>query len=159
MKLCIACSAEIEEEINFCKNCGVHQTVQQKDLIISPTTTLKILCILTIIGSIFGIARGWVYELISNIGENDEYFRSWIYIITNVGTLVGAILMLERKKRGLHLYTISQSIYILTVIYTTFVYGDLHMNEFVLGVSMLFLVPSILFLILYWQNNTRMHLQ
>lgn len=158
MKLCIACNAEIEEKFNFCKICGVNQTVQQNDLIKSNTAFLTTLCFLTIVGSLFGIARGWIYEVVSSLGD-EGYFRGWIYIITNIGTLVGALMMLKREERGLHLYTVSQIVYMLTIIYATFVYTDSDFNEFVFGISMLFLVPSIIFLILYWQNNITNHLK
>jgi hypothetical protein len=159
MKSCIACNAEIEEEFNFCKICGSNQNVQPNDLIKGNTTFLTILCILTIGGSLFGMARGWIYEIVSTVG-NDGYFRGWIYIITNIGTLVGAIIMLMRKKNGLHLYTVSQSIYILTVIYTTMVYeSSSYFGGYAIAISTLFLVPSILFLILYWQNINTKHLE
>ena len=58
MKSCAACNAEIEEGFNFCKICGTDQNAYQNDLIKSNTTYLTILCILTIVGSLFGIARG-----------------------------------------------------------------------------------------------------
>lgn len=157
MKSCIACNAEIEDEFNFCKICGTNQNELQNDLIKGNTTFLTLLCILTIVGSLFGIARGWIYEIVSTIG-NDGYFRGWIYIITNIGTLIGAIIMLNRKKIGLQLYTVSQSIYILTVIFATIVYESSYFGGFALAISMLFLVPSILFLILYWQNTNTKHL-
>ena len=152
MKSCISCNAKIEEEFNFCKTCGSNQNLQSNDLIKSNTTYLIILCILTIVGSLFGIVRGWIYELVSSFG-NDGYFRGWIYIITNVGTLVGAIMMLKRNKSGLHIYTISQIAYVLTVIYATIIYESSDFGGFALLFSMLFLAPSIVFLILYWQNN------
>jgi hypothetical protein len=157
MKSCIACNAEIEDEFNFCKICGTNQNEQQNDLIKSNTTFLTILCILTIVGSLFGMARGWIYEIVSTVG-NDGYFRGWIYIITNIGTLVGAIMMLNRKKSGLLLYTVSQSVYILTVIFATMIYESSYFGGYALAISMLFLVPSILFLIFYWQNTITKHL-
>ena len=111
MKSCIACDAKIEVEFNFCKICGTNQTVQQNDLVKSNTTFLTILCILTIGGSLFGIARGWIYEIVSTVG-NDGYYRGWIYIITNIGTLVGAIMMLKRKKKwSLFIYRFTGCIY------------------------------------------------
>lgn len=158
MKSCIACNAEIEDEFNFCKICGTNQIVPQNDLIKSSATFLIGLCILTIVGSLFGIARGWIYEIVSTMGDGG-YFRGWIYIITNIGTLVGAIMMLKRNKRGLHLYTVSQGAYILTVIYATIVYETSDFGGYALAISMLFLVPSAVFLVLYWQKINVKHLQ
>jgi glucose dehydrogenase len=157
MKSCIACNAEIEEEYNFCKICGSNQNVQPNNLIKSDTTFLTILCVLTIIGSLFGIARGWLYELVSTVG-NDGYFRGWIYILANIGTLIGAIMILKNKRSGLHLYTVSQTVYIITVIYATTIYESSDFGGFAFLVSMLFLVPSIVFLILYWQKTITKHL-
>jgi hypothetical protein len=158
MKSCAACNAEIEEGFNFCKICGTDQNAYQNDLIKSNTTYLTILCILTIVGSLFGIARGWIYELVSTVG-NDGYFRGWIYILANIGTLTGAIMMLKIKKSGLHIYTVSQSVYILTVIYATIIYESSDFGGFAFVFSLLFLVPSIIFLILYWQNMNTKHLK
>ncbi len=158
MKSCIACNAEIEEGFNFCKICGTNQNEEQNDLIKSNTTFLTVLCVLTIIGSLFGIARGWIYELVSSMG-NDGYYRGWIYIITNIGTLAGAIMMLKRQINGLYLYSVSQGVYVLTVIYTTILYESSEFEGFALFISMLFLVPAIVFLILYWQNMFKKHLK
>lgn len=156
MKSCIACNAEIEEGFNFCKICGSNQKAHQNDLIKNKGMFLTVLCVLTIIGSIFGIARGWLYELVSTVG-NDDYFRGWIYIFANIGTLAGAILMLKRKKTGLHLYTVFQSVYILTVIYATIIYEVSDFEGLAIVLSMFFLIPSIIFVILYWQNsNTKL---
>jgi hypothetical protein len=152
MKSCIACNAEIEDGFNFCKICGSNQKAQKNDSIKSKGLLLTILCVLTIIGSLFGIVRGWIYELVSTVG-NDDYFRGWIYIFANIGTLVGAILMLKRKKIGLHLYSVFQVIYILTVIYATVIYEVSDFEGLAIVASMFFLIPSIVFLILYWQKK------
>lgn len=157
MKSCVACNAEIEEGFNFCKVCGSKQNSIQNDLLKSNTTLLTILCALTIIGSLFGIARGWLYELVSTVGNNN-YYRGWIYIFANIGTLTGAILMLKRKKTGLHVYSIFQVIYIVTVIYATIVYETSDFEGLAIVASMFFLIPSIVFLILYWQKTITKHL-
>ena len=158
MKSCIACNAEIETGFNFCKTCGSNQNPPQNNVIKKDSTLLTVLCILTIIGSLFGILRGWLYELVSTVG-NDDYFRGWIYIFANIGTLVGAIMMLKRKILGLHLYTVFQSIYILTVIYATLVYEISDFEGLAIVLSMFFLIPSVVFLILYWQNTNTKYLK
>ena len=158
MKSCIACNGEIEVGFNFCKICGTNQNVEQNDLIKTNTTFFTILCVLTIVGSLFGIARGWIYELVSTMGD-DGYYRGWIYIITSIGTLAGAIMMLKKELKGLYLYSVSQGVYILTVIYTTILYETSEFEGFALIISMLFLVPAIVFLILYWQTMFKKHLK
>ena len=61
-----------------------------------PATLLIVLCIFTIIGSMFTIGRGVLYELFADLADND-YVRGWIYAATGIGTLVGAVMMLLRK--------------------------------------------------------------
>ena len=158
MKSCIACNAKMEDEFSFRKTCGTNQIERHDALINSNTTFLSILCVLTIVGSIFEIAIGWIYEFVSTMGDG-EYFGGWIYIITNIGALVGAISMLKRDKAGLHLHTVSQSAYIFTVIYATIVFETSDFENFALVISMLFLVPYVIFLILYWQNMNVKHLK
>ena len=116
-----------------------------------------ILCVGTIIGSIFGILRAWLYEAVAHAADNAEYIRGWIYAIANIGTLTGAVMMLQRKLLGLHIYTVSQVVYIGSVIYTTFIYSDEFdgAGELAFVISLLFLLPSILFLVLYWLDVNR----
>jgi len=68
-------------------------------------TFLTVLCILTFIGS------GW--GLISALAFTDEglnayasYYK-WVMILLNVGTLFGALQMWKLKKMGLYIYTVS----------------------------------------------------
>ena len=111
MKRCINCNIEIADENNFCQNCGAEQIIRVNNQGRSGTAYFLVsLCILTIIGSLFGIARGWLYEMVSTMDTSDNYFRGWIYILTNIGTLTAAIIMLNRKMIGLYIYTVSQII-------------------------------------------------
>lgn len=121
---------------------------------------LVILCALTIIGSIFTILRGYLYEFISTIGTTHSYYRGWIYIITSIGTISGAILMLQKKYLGLQIYTFFQGIYLVTIFYATFLYSNLN-NEYVdigflaILISTFFIVPSLIVLICYWLEINR----
>ncbi|MDA9563117.1 hypothetical protein N9R81_00415 [Flavobacteriales bacterium] len=75
-------------------------------------------------------------------------------------------MMLQKKLNGLYTYSFFQLIYIITVIVASFSYNDLFdsygdSNSDTLlatGIAMFFLLPSILFLILYWTNIARKHL-
>lgn len=123
-------------------------------------TFLIFLCVLTIIGSLFTILRGFLYEMISTIDENHSYFRGWIYILTSIGTAIGAILMLQKKYIGLIIYSICQIIYLLTVLYATSQYSndsvsDLNLGSFAVAISAFFMLPSLIVLVLYWLDVNR----
>jgi hypothetical protein len=159
----------MEEEINFCPTCGQDQRANSINQQRSNASFLMVLCVLTIIGSVFTIGRAYLYEMVSMMGESNNYFRGWIYAGSAIGTLVGAIMMIERKLKGLYVYSAFQGIYIITVLVATFSYSDAfdsfngsNGNEASLlasGIAMFFLLPSILFLILYWTNMIKKHLK
>ena len=161
MKHCITCNKELTNEDNFCQNCGADQRVVLSQVKNNGSTIfLYILCTLTILGSLFGIARGWLYEMVSGLDHGSDYVRGWIYIITNIGTLAAAIIMINKKKPGLYVYTVAQGLYILTVMAATVSYSDTFdgSDALALGISALFLIPAIAFLIFYWLNVNRKHL-
>lgn len=159
MKLCINCQKEIDEAMVYCPHCGEDQriTAVQSDKRAS-SSFLTVLCILTIIGSIFTIGRAYLYEMVSMMDGNHNYYRGWIYALSSIGTLVGAWLMLQKKRKGLIVYTLFQTVYIITVIiaslsYTDTIFGgqsDTEVRLLASGIAMFFLLPSLLFLILYW---------
>ncbi len=169
MKNCKRCNQEMADEINFCPTCGENQREKNLNESKGSTAFLTALCVLTIIGSIFTMGRAYLYEMISSIG-NPNYIRGWIYGISSIGTLIGAVLMIQQKLKGLYIYSISQGIYILTVFAASFSYGDTFnfasksrqaesfANSLASGIAMLFLIPSIVFLILYWTNMIKKHL-
>ncbi|WP_299223221.1 hypothetical protein [uncultured Aquimarina sp.] len=127
------------------------------------------LCVLTIVGSLFVIIRGFWYQLFSDIWYDQntilykEYYRGWLYVISGIGTLIGAIIMVGKRKRiGLYVYTVSQVMYIITIAIAAFSYTDIKylgdVSELAFAISILFLVPAILFLVFYWLNATRKYL-
>ena len=126
-----------------------------------PATLLIVLCIFTIIGSMFTIGRGVLYEFVATLAEHD-YVRGWIYAVTGIGTLVGAIMMLSRKLDGLYVYTVAQVIYIIAVAVAALSYEQFD-EEVVTALSSfvaaLFIIPSIIFLILYWIDPVRKYLK
>lgn len=166
---CKRCNQEMADTTNYCPTCGEDQrdgaVTQQK----SNSTFLLVLCILTIVGSLFTIGRAYIYELVSMIDDSHFYYRGYIYMGTSVGTLVGAIMMLNKKLMGLYVYTIFQVIYIITVIVASGSYGDAFdgssiehgSNPFdglAVFIALVFLVPSIAFLVMYWTNMIKKHL-
>ena len=162
---CKRCNQQMDEETNFCPTCGEDQRVAQTNQQKSNATFLIVLCVLTIIGSIFTIGRAYLYEMVSMMGGSSNYIRGWIYAGTAIGTLVGAVMMIQKKLKGLYIYSAFQIIYLITVIIASFSYGDdfgSHGKEATLlasGIAMFFLLPSALFLILYWTKMVKKHLR
>ncbi|MCT4580534.1 MAG: hypothetical protein N4A35_03880 [Flavobacteriales bacterium] len=128
------------------------------------STLLYTLCILTIVGSIFTMARAFLYEIVSMIDNNSDYYRGWIYGLTSVGTLIGAVLMIQKLLIGLYVYSIAQVLYIITVILAVYSYqyafGPHDNNSIFIAttIALIFLIPSIIFLVLYWTNMIKKHL-
>ena len=161
MTNCKTCNRQMEEETNFCPSCGQDQRAYNSNQHKSNASFLIVLCVLTIIGSVFTIGRAYLYEMVSMMDESSNYFRGWIYAGSAIGTLVGAIMMIQRKLKGLYIYTAFQVIYLITVIIASFSYGDTFdgANALASGIAMFFLIPSVIILILYWTNMIKKHLK
>jgi hypothetical protein len=157
----------MEEEINFCPTCGEYKRGNNVNLQKSNPTFLMVLCVLTIIGSVFTIGRAYLYEMSSLLGAHSNYIRGWIYVGSSVGTLAGAIMMIKRKLDGLYIYSASQVINIITVLVASFSYSaafrnSVGCNEDLLlasGIALFFAAPSIVFLVLYWTDMIKQHLK
>jgi hypothetical protein len=121
------------------------------------SSTLVLLCILTLLGSVFILLKGLISYFILSVSddarsEGGMLFINLVYFIeflTCIGAIVGAIIMLVGKKVGLVIYAISSILYILlTVAFAVFCFFS------IIGIPVgllqfLYLIPSILFLILY----------
>lgn len=121
------------------------------------SSTLVVLCILTLLGSVLILLKGLIGYFIladSNATRSEDgvLFINLVYFIeflTCIGAIVGAIIMLIGKKIGLVIYAISSILYILlTVAFAVFCFFS------IIGIPVgllqfLYLIPSILFLILY----------
>lgn len=66
---------------------------------------LTVLCILTFIGSAWGIISALVMTDPGLKSYASYYY--WVVLLLNLGTLFGAFMMWQLKKGGLYLYTIS----------------------------------------------------
>lgn len=121
------------------------------------SSTLVVLCVLTLLGSVFILLKGLIgYFILADSNatrsEGGILFINLVYFIeflTCIGAIVGAIIMLIGKKIGLVIYAISSILYILlTVAFAVFCFFS------IIGIPVgllqfLYLIPSILFLILY----------
>jgi hypothetical protein len=167
MTNCKRCNGQMDEEINFCPVCGEDQRANNVNQHKSNASFLIVLCVLTIIGSVFTIGRAYLYEMVSMMDGHSNYIRGWVYAGSAVGTLAGAIMMIQKKLNGLYIYSAFQVIYIITVLVASFSYSDVFGNIdkgnaaslLASGIAMFFLLPSILFLILYWTNMIKKHLK
>ncbi|MDA9563116.1 hypothetical protein N9R81_00410 [Flavobacteriales bacterium] len=86
MTNCKKCDQRTEGEINFCTNCGQYQKEDIKNYAENNAYFLNILCVLTIIGSVFTMGRGYLYEMVSMMDSESNYFRGWIYLGSALGT-------------------------------------------------------------------------
>lgn len=68
-------------------------------------TFLTVLCILTFIGSGWGIISSLVMTD-SGLKEYASWYY-WVILVLNLGTLFGALQMWKLKKAGLYIYTLS----------------------------------------------------
>lgn len=153
MRTCRRCNATLDEATNFCPVCGTDQRFASRET--ESSTLLIVLCILTIIGSVFQLFRGMLYELVAAADNNEEYIRGWIYSITAIVTIVGSIMMLQKQLNGLYVYTAGQAIYLLTCFWATSAYmydPDFGGEGIVLAVASVFIIPAIIFLIVFWTD-------
>lgn len=157
MSNCINCKNLLDVSSKFCPTCGTNQESKSISVQKTGATKLKVLCVLTIIGSFFTIGRALLYEAIAHSTNNDEYIRGWVYGISSIVTIIGAISMLNKKETGLITYTIGQTVYILTVIWATIVYTSMKhgFGGISIIISLMFLIPSIFFLWIYWTQPIR----
>ncbi|HXA01320.1 MAG TPA: zinc ribbon domain-containing protein [Cytophagaceae bacterium] len=153
MKHCTNCGAQLSEDDNFCPDCGSDQNKKQAT---GTSGVVLTLCILTILGSGLGIARGFFYQSIAGIADNTDYWRGYAFAIVNVGTIIGAIFMLTGRLSGFKIYLIFQIAYILLVLFTTFIYtpggsSDVESAIGIFGifVASLFIIPSMILLIFF----------
>lgn len=159
MAQCDYCNQPIPKSAKFCNHCGEEQINslldeeiknEPKNRVVSNNGFLTVLCILTLVGSVFGVFRGVFYQAVSEEFGNGGYARGWIYALLNIGTIAAAIIMLNKSKIGLYVYSVFQVLYLGFVIFTALYYTEDDMYLFAILVAMLFFIPSLAFLIMYW---------
>lgn len=112
---------------------------------------LRSLAVLSIIGSLqFGSGILSIFSRLSYMTILD-----FVFIFSSLGTLLGAILMFFRKKKGLYIYSLFQLAHIISLLSGLFYYFDL----FTLLLSFFTVIfPAALFLLLYWSKQIRENL-
>jgi len=124
--------------------------------------TLVVLCLLTIIGNLLLILKAILtyYVLDSTSSDRREYAVVLIdvfftlEIISCVGSILGAIIMLSGKRVGLTVYQVSSVLYILITLLLAF-FSLLSIVDIPLAfLQYIYLIPSIVFFLLY-RNHER----
>jgi len=118
---------------------------------------LTVLCVLTILGNLLIVFKGLITYYVLDSTNDDRQKGAVLLInvvyslelITCVGSIAGALLMLQGKKKGLLTYLYSSMAYIVL----TFVFAIVCFFSIVgipLGfLQIIYLIPSIVFFILY----------
>lgn len=162
MKYCVSCGKLLpDDSANFCPSCGAHQypgpAVSSRSG--QSPAALVTLCILTILGSVLGILKGLLVEAFQGrsfdlLNEQSMRFPfGYASALFNLGTLAGAIIMLNRKRFGYVLYLVCQSANIVAVLYWAlaqghFVDGFIGGPFYLIGAAVSVL-PSLVFIVLY----------
>lgn len=151
MKNCIRCGQKMEDTSVFCLACGTDQRFDRPER--TQAAFLKVLCVLTITGSVIAIAST-IFNVIAN-----SYFEGYdktlplLTGLTCVGTLTGAIFMLRRNMAGLYIYTVSQSLYIILLLMPVFSFWGSNAR---LSTTLIYSVlPSSAFIVMYWLRVNR----
>ncbi|MEM6685535.1 MAG: hypothetical protein AAF617_07030 [Bacteroidota bacterium] len=117
-------------------------------------TILTILVIFTIIGSLFSMGKSLLYDtVLSYFGQGD--FLYYVYVATCVGTMIGAVMMLSKKKMGLYLYSVSQIVFILLFILSRIPSPGVYYST---SYTILVTLPAFIFLVLYWSKSIKDYL-
>ncbi|MGH1388192.1 hypothetical protein [Kordia sp.] len=117
-------------------------------------TMLTILVVFTIIGSLFSMGKSLFYDtVLSYFGAGD--FMYYIYVATCVGTMIGAIMMLSKKKNGLYIYSVSQVLFIMLFILSRI---PSETEYYSTSWTILVVLPAAIFLFLYWSKDIREYL-
>ncbi len=131
---------------------------QQKEVVFverrGAPTILTILVIFTIIGSLFSMGKSLLYDtVLSYFGAGD--FLYYVYVATCVGTMIGAIMMLSKKKMGLYIYSACQALFILLFILSRI---PSETDDYSTSWTLLVVLPAAIFLFLYWSKDIRDYL-
>jgi hypothetical protein len=125
---------------------------------------LNILCTLTILGSLFFLFKGFIGYAVLSVSNDDRSTEGIIFVnvtyllelLSCIGTLAGAIIMLNGRKVGLTIYIISTILFIVLTTFFAF-FCFLTLVGIPIGLlQFIYLVPCVLFLILY--KNQEKHL-
>lgn len=159
MKPCLSCSNMLAEEASYCYVCNTNQTEGFEHFEIKPQQSdlfLKILCVLTIIGAAFTVITSFSNLITSpRLPQSIDLGYPLVPVMIVNGTLAagkifGAVFMLQKKLKGLYIYTAAAVISVLLSIYTAvsiFKNFDIIFTLISVGAGLFF---GLLFAALYW---------
>lgn len=184
MKNCIACNHPIADDAKFCPECGAEQvikevvksekvedsrsfqqTVQNQNV---PSRNRKrfpaiytLLLVLAIIGPlhIIGITAAFLFFGFL-FKSYDAYLTiGTIWLIVSLLTCISIILLMLKRKKGLRLYVFSQVLYIIVaVIAALIISSEPRTNDVEYAIIILFIIPAIIFLIIFRSKRFRKYL-
>lgn len=171
MKFCPDCGNSVPDNSARCSNCGKglpsvkydeqnptrQQPVQQDD------TFLKVLCILTIVGaSISLLSLVFTFKIAEDV-TNSLFLMQIASLLIATGKMTGAILMLQKRLKGLHIYTVASVTSIVLTTMMAFGLNTVSYDEAIADALMtlsfiIAIIISVTFLVLYWLKVNRRHL-
>ena len=124
------------------------------------SSTIKVLSILIIIGNVLIMLKDLLsYSSVEEMADGPiPNFINALYLIefiTCLGAIVAAILMLENKTLGFHLYLVFTLIYLLTVLVSAISLMLTVLFILIAIFQVVYLIPPIIFLILVTINWKR----
>jgi len=155
MKSCTHCNNMLIADDNYCYKCDTAQTgvFDEFELKVKPKIIfLKILCILTIMGAVSGIASVPLSFILLDMNIDFVHFFDIVFIIgitIALAKLTGAIFMLRRKRIGLYIYTGAGVASIIASIHTAITLPSTVSIYGILG-SVFGLFFVLLFLVMFW---------
>ncbi|MBC8754771.1 hypothetical protein H2O64_08820 [Kordia sp. YSTF-M3] len=185
MKNCTACNQQIALNVKFCPECGAKQEVQEIKEVVKveenqPVETIQqveetnvvptekkrfpilytILCLLTFVGPLHIVLIGLFYLIFGSAAKNiSMLIIGSLWSISAIGTAVGTILLMMKRKKGLLVYTINQVVYIGTAIYVAIQSFDSRKFEDIgEAILILLVIPSLIFLGIFWFSKFRKYL-
>ena len=159
MKPCLSCGNMLTQEASYCYVCNTNQTEGFEQFEIKPQQSdlfLKILCVFTIIFAGFSLITSFVNLVTSPYLTNNIDFGYPLapVIITNgviAGSkILGAVYMLQKKLKGLYIYTVAAVISVLLSIYTTVSILQNFDFAYMLISAGIGLFFGLLFVVMYW---------
>jgi hypothetical protein len=158
MKSCPNCQRPIADDAGYCTACN---TAQHNQLAKKPDDTfLRILCLFTIVTSALGILSTAITfpSIFTLKGSVQLMLIISIFLVT--GKLTGGIQMLQKRRNGLYIYTVSTILSILISLYTLTGLATTGGSKEMMNIvgTLVGIGFSIIFLILFWLKVNRKHL-
>lgn len=121
-----------------------------------------VLCLLALVGPLYVITVSLFYLVFDFLFSNSDTLMMVITIvwsIASIGTIIGSVMLMMKKMKGLYVYSISQAIYLIAAIYimVTFL-GSSEDYDAGIAVIILLVIPSLIFLGLFWMTKLRKYL-